>query len=260
MFKNFSEARQETVGGRSYDKGDRGRKLRFETYMFDRGDHVALRHYSTDIALFYPDFVELGTCVDSKTTVERLRYYTPLNVHTVCDATVRQYRCSYRVILADGAPMMLDYKPGVRVTYDGKWIPRNDCRDKIDLSLPPAGTRKRINARVKQLRTLLKPHVNMLWDTRPENGVVHVSDARHITEDFIRGNELDADDTDRLVDFVVQRQFVANTPTGALQQLISGQEFLRYTHKVGSVPADEAKALLLTRGPEWPEGKTDIYA
>lgn len=254
MYRSYQDALRATEGGRSYDGGDRGRKVANHTYVYNRRDHVALRFHRTDIARFYPDLVELSSDIDTKTTLERVDEFTPLRVASIYDATTRKYRTSHRVIVAEGAPIPLDYRAGIRVTYDGKWIPCLNSLDKIQLVLPQAGMRSHVNRRIKDLRDLVKPHVALLWDApRERKPNPPVGSIRGIIEDFLEGIELDNDDIDHVVDYVLCRNRIYKNPSEALRQIIRPQDFLFRYEKFGEAPIDQAKEILATRGPEWPQ-------
>jgi len=253
--------------GRTYDGGDKGGKLENGTYVFDRGDHLALRHHRTDIARFYEDRIVFGAGgFPTRTTDERLWRYTPFRVGPLHRTKYRDYLThgDCRIFLR-GAPWFgLDHENGIACDYDGNWMPNGED-SYVSVELPRRGVRKAARRSTRAFRELLRPHLTMRWDVRipdipqrvRDNGNMELGHPHRIYEWFLMyhasdGHALDPADIDFVVDSAIWNARMARySIKEALNEFIQPSMIVKRNTEVRSVHHEQVDKLLQVTGPEW---------
>lgn len=253
--------------GRSYDGGDKGGKLENETYVFQRSDHLAIRHHRTDIVKFYDDRIVFGAGgFPTRTTNERIRTYTPFSVGPLHRTKYRDYLVhgDHRIFLR-GAPWFgLDHEDGVTCDYDGNWMPNGDD-SYISVKLPRRGVRKEARRSTKAFRELLRPHLTMRWDVRlsdmpqrvRDNGNLEIGHPHRIYEWLLMyhasdGHALDPADIDFVVDSMIWNAKMSRfTINEALTSFLQPGWIVDRNTEIRSVHHSKVDELLHVTGPEW---------
>lgn len=278
---NYELYRDLAFRGRSWDAGDRGRKIDNNTYLFlcegrypDHEEHLRLKLHNTDLCHFYPDRV-VFTCYkwNTLTTQQRINFYTPFFTTSAAYGATGKYaqfftRRSDCRLKAIGAPDFgLTWEPGVTCTWDGRWVPTPDkAGEYVSLSLPKAGARSRARKLANKIRKELLPHLALLQDR-----------AHHVTMEEFKDDEFEFSSSSQLtainrllgrwqddgylneerkrylIDCLLRLSSPkADVKKDVLNQFISVQFFWEREVEHRKVHYTEVPLLLDVRGPEWP--------